>query len=48
MCVEIITVSVGIVNHMSTEKISLMIVSIGAIWMMFMIASVWINNLVKE
>lgn len=44
---EIMTISAGILRHMNTEKIALLIVAFAGIWMIVILASVWVDRTVN-
>jgi membrane protein DedA with SNARE-associated domain len=44
---EILTTSAGILSHMSTDKIALLIVAFAGLWMIFILASVWVDNIIR-
>lgn len=44
---EIMTVSAGILNHMNTEEIGLMIAGFAGIWIVFILVSVKIDRIVN-
>lgn len=45
ICGEILTISAGILSHVSTEKVALMIAVFSGMWIIFILANVWVDRM---